>query len=80
MVNRILDLLIGLCIGQFLPLTIVVFGFTVHWAFLCLCTVASYLLLKKLFHSSLKLGWFLMNKLVLTVKAEVLKELMKEVE
>lgn len=66
MEKRILDLLIGLCVGQYLPLTFVVVGITVHWTLIGLCVTLLLITVKKLCR-------FLWKQLVKALKKELEK-------
>ncbi|PGP18633.1 hypothetical protein COA01_23100 [Bacillus cereus] len=67
MSTRIIDLLIGMACGFYLPPTIPVMGLNVHWVLVALCFMAAYRLLKKL-------GGFLIKKIVAAVVNELKKQ------
>ncbi|PFJ36443.1 hypothetical protein [Bacillus thuringiensis] len=67
MSTRIIDLLIGMACGFYLPPTIPVMGLNVHWVLVALCFMVAYRGLKKL-------GKFLWTKLVTAIANELKKQ------
>lgn len=69
MQSRLLDLLIGLCIGLYITPTIVLFGIVLHWPLISLCITLLIISVKKLW-------WFLWKKFIQAVKNELSKDLL----
>ncbi|PEA00880.1 hypothetical protein [Bacillus cereus] len=67
MSTRIIDLLIGMACGFYLPPTVSVLGVNVHWVLVALCCMFAYRLLKKL-------GGFLWKKMITAIASELKKQ------
>lgn len=78
MLTRIFDLLIGLCIGRYVPSTIPVFGFDIAWDLILLGVLGTLYVLKLMFNLFKKLFWTKLKKSVKKAVKDIVKEALQE--